>query len=43
MNSNRGEESCVTIVPVVPGQGSVGYIVHGAHIGLALLGIGEVV
>lgn len=31
------------IDPVVPGQGSVGYIVHGAHIGLALTGIGEVV
>src|SRR5213593_4045092 len=30
------------INPVVPSQGSVGYIVHGAHIGLALLGIGEV-
>jgi len=33
---NRG------IDPVVPSQGSVGYIVHGAHIGLALIGIGEV-
>ncbi len=33
---NRG------INPVVPSQGSVGYIVHGAHIGLALIGIGEV-
>jgi histidine ammonia-lyase len=31
------------IDPVVPSQGSVGYIVHGAHIGLALLGIGDVV
>src|ERR671923_626376 len=30
------------INPIVPSQGSVGYIVHGAHIGLALLGIGEV-
>ncbi len=30
------------INPVVPSQGSVGYIVHGAHIGLALIGIGEV-
>jgi histidine ammonia-lyase len=33
---NRG------IDPVVPSQGSVGYIVHGAHIGLALIGIGDV-
>jgi histidine ammonia-lyase len=33
---NRG------INPIVPSQGSVGYIVHGAHIGLALLGIGDV-
>lgn len=30
------------INPVVPSQGSVGYIVHGAHIGLALIGIGDV-
>ena len=30
------------IDPIVPSQGSVGYIVHGAHIGLALLGIGDV-
>lgn len=30
------------ITPVVPSQGSVGYIVHGAHIGLALIGIGDV-
>lgn len=30
------------ITPVVPGQGSVGYIIHGAHIGLALIGIGDV-
>lgn len=30
------------ITPVVPGQGSVGYITHGAHIGLALIGMGEV-
>ena len=29
------------INPIVPSQGSVGYIVHGAHIGLALLGIGD--
>jgi histidine ammonia-lyase len=33
---NRG------INPVVPSQGSVGYIVHGAHIGLSLIGIGDV-
>jgi len=31
------------ITPVVPSQGSVGYIVHGAHIGLALIGMGDVV
>src|SRR5260221_6780375 len=31
------------ITPVVPSQGSVGYIVHGGHIGLALIGIGDVV
>jgi histidine ammonia-lyase len=31
-----------SINPIVPSQGSVGYIVHGAHIGLALLGIGDV-
>ncbi|WP_374370996.1 histidine ammonia-lyase [Dongia sp.] len=30
------------ITPLVPGQGSVGYITHGAHIGLALIGIGDV-
>ncbi len=30
------------ITPVVPSQGSVGYIVHGAHIGLALIGLGDV-
>lgn len=30
------------ITPLVPSQGSVGYIVHGAHIGLALIGIGDV-
>jgi histidine ammonia-lyase len=30
------------ITPLVPRQGSVGYIVHGAHIGLALIGIGDV-
>ena len=31
------------ITPVVPGQGSVGYITHGAHIGLALIGMGDVI
>lgn len=30
------------ITPVVPRRGSVGYISHGAHIGLALIGMGEV-
>lgn len=30
------------ITPLVPRQGSVGYIVHGAHIGLALIGVGDV-
>ncbi len=30
------------ITPQVPSQGSVGYLTHMAHIGLALLGIGEV-
>lgn len=30
------------VVPVVPAQGSVGYLSHMAHIGLALLGHGEV-
>lgn len=30
------------LVPVVPAQGSVGYLAHMAHIGLALLGVGEV-
>ncbi|MBY6209019.1 MULTISPECIES: HAL/PAL/TAL family ammonia-lyase [Halomonas] len=30
------------ITPVVPGRGSVGYLTHMAHIGLALLGVGEV-
>lgn len=30
------------ITPVVPRQGSVGYITHGAHIGLALIGMGDV-
>jgi histidine ammonia-lyase len=30
------------ITPVVPSQGSVGYLSHMAHIGLALLGHGEV-
>ncbi|HXQ41197.1 MAG TPA: histidine ammonia-lyase [Candidatus Udaeobacter sp.] len=29
------------ITPVVPSQGSVGYLVHEAHIGLCLIGIGE--
>ena len=29
-------------IPVVPGQGSVGYISHRAHIGLALIGHGSV-
>ena len=24
------------MTPIVPGQGSVGYITHGAHVGLAL-------
>lgn len=30
------------ITPQVPAQGSVGYLTHMAHIGLALIGIGEV-
>jgi len=30
------------ITPVVPSQGSVGYLTHMAHIGVALLGVGEV-
>ena len=30
------------VTPLVPGQGSVGYITHGAHIGLALIGLGDV-
>lgn len=30
------------VTPVVPGQGSVGYLTHMAHIGLAMIGIGEV-
>ncbi|ALM53470.1 HAL/PAL/TAL family ammonia-lyase [Halomonas huangheensis] len=30
------------IIPVVPAQGSVGYLSHMAHIGLALIGEGEV-
>lgn len=30
------------ITPCVPTQGSVGYLTHMAHIGVALLGIGEV-
>ena len=29
------------ITPVVPSQGSVGYLVHEAHIGLCLIGVGE--
>ncbi|MCQ2991180.1 histidine ammonia-lyase [Pseudomonas tremae] len=33
---NRG------ITPQVPSQGSVGYLTHMAHIGIALLGIGQV-
>ena len=30
------------ITPVVPARGSVGYLTHMAHIGLALIGVGEV-
>ena len=30
------------ITPQVPSQGSVGYLTHMAHIGLALIGVGEV-
>ncbi|VXC94035.1 Histidine ammonia-lyase [Pseudomonas sp. 8Z] len=30
------------ITPRVPSQGSVGYLTHMAHVGIALLGIGEV-
>ena len=30
------------ITPVVPKQGSVGYLTHMAHIGVALIGIGDV-
>jgi histidine ammonia-lyase len=30
------------ITPRVPAQGSVGYLTHMAHVGIALLGIGEV-
>ena len=33
---NRG------ITPRVPAQGSVGYLTHMAHVGIALLGVGEV-
>ncbi|WP_164666863.1 aromatic amino acid lyase, partial [Pseudomonas viridiflava] len=33
---NRG------ITPQVPSQGSVGYLTHMAHVGVALLGIGQV-
>jgi len=29
------------LTPVVPGQGSVGYLTHMAHIGLTLIGLGE--
>ncbi|SNY77360.1 histidine ammonia-lyase [Enterobacter sp. CC120223-11] len=31
------------ITPMVPSQGSVGYLSHMAHIGLALMGVGDVV
>ncbi|NVM77326.1 histidine ammonia-lyase [Duganella sp. SG902] len=30
------------LTPVVPMQGSVGYLTHMAHVGLALIGLGEV-
>ena len=30
------------ITPQVPSQGSVGYLTHMAHIGLALIGVGDV-
>ncbi|MGM3226819.1 HAL/PAL/TAL family ammonia-lyase [Dickeya zeae] len=30
------------VTPCVPSQGSVGYLTHMAHIGLALIGVGEV-
>lgn len=30
------------ITPCVPSQGSVGYLTHMAHVGVALLGVGEV-
>ncbi|NVZ42624.1 aromatic amino acid lyase, partial [Pseudomonas sp. 21615526] len=30
------------ITPQVPSQGSVGYLTHMAHIGVALLGVGDV-
>jgi len=30
------------ITPLIPSQGSVGYLTHMAHIGIALLGMGEV-
>lgn len=30
------------VTPCVPSQGSVGYLTHMAHIGVALLGVGEV-
>ena len=29
------------IVPLVPAQGSLGYLLHEAHIGLCLIGVGE--
>ncbi|MFK3659759.1 histidine ammonia-lyase [Scandinavium sp. NPDC088450] len=32
----------LNITPQVPSQGSVGYLSHMAHIGLALMGVGEV-
>ncbi|MGU3412946.1 histidine ammonia-lyase [Enterobacteriaceae bacterium C34A] len=31
------------ITPMVPSQGSVGYLSHMAHIGLALMGVGDVI
>ncbi|MEC4511863.1 aromatic amino acid lyase, partial [Klebsiella pneumoniae] len=30
------------VTPQVPSQGSVGYLTHMAHIGLALMGVGDV-
>lgn len=32
----------IGITPLVPRQGSVGYLIHMAHIGVTLLGVGEV-